>query len=164
MDTFVQIFRHTPTWVWFVLAFLIWRGVKALQPADVAPAQLAIVPGVLTIWGLFELARLYGVDLASIVPWLLAFALGGGLGWLLLRGQSVTADRDRGVIHRPADYTVLPLVLIAFSARYVFGVLNAIAPDALMNPGVKLLDLGLSGALAGIFAGKFAGYLRRYLA
>ena len=27
-----QILIHTPLWVWILLAFLVWQGIKSMQP------------------------------------------------------------------------------------------------------------------------------------
>lgn len=164
MEWIVQIVSHTPVWVWVLFAFLVSRGIKAFKPAEVTPAKLAIVPVLLAGWGLYDLVRLYGVGVGSLGPWLIALVVGAALGWLILRGRPIGADPARGVILRPADYSVLPLVLIAFGIKYCFGVIAAISPQTVADPGFRLLDLGLSGFLAGIFVGKFATYIQRYLA
>jgi hypothetical protein len=163
MQSLTQILSHTPAWVYVLLVYLVSRGVKAFKPAEVAPLKLAIVPTLLTGWGLSDLIRLYGVSAASLLPWLGALSMGAVVGWFLIRGGLIEVDRVKGVIRRPADYTVLPLILIAFSVKYAFGVMAAIAPDRLAEPSFRMLDLTLSGAFAGIFVGKFAHYLTCYL-
>lgn len=38
------ILGHTPLWVWFLLAFLVYRGVAAMRPRDVSPSRGLIIP------------------------------------------------------------------------------------------------------------------------
>lgn len=163
MQSIVQILSHTPAWVYVLFVYLLSRGLKALKPAEVTPLKLALVPALLTGWGLYDLIRLYGLSAASLAPWLAALGVGAIVGWFLIRGRVIEVDRAAGVIKRPADYTVLPLILFAFSIKYAFGVIAAMSPERLADPSFRILDLTLSGVLAGIFVGKLALYLKRYL-
>lgn len=164
MESVGAILSHTPVWVYILFGFLVSRGIKALKPGEASPARLALVPALLTAWGLYDLVRLYGIQPGSVLPWIGAVAIGAAFGWMLLRFKPIEADRVRGVIRRPADFTVLPLVLLAFAVKYSFGVMAALSPALLMQARFRLADLALSGLLAGIFLGKFAVYLTRYLA
>jgi membrane protein CcdC involved in cytochrome C biogenesis len=162
MSTAAAIFTHTPLWVYLLFFYLISRGMKALKPADVSLFKLAIVPALLTASGIHDLVRVYGPSSTSIAPWLGAACVGAFVGWLLIRTSAVEIDRTRGVIRRPPDYSVLPLVLLAFAVKYTFGVIGVVAPELLMDRGVWLLDLTVSGLVAGIFVGKFGCYAVRY--
>ena len=164
MEWAIQILAHTPWWVYVLFAFLVSRGIRACRPADVTLYQLALVPALLTGWGLTDLARRYGADLAACAPWLLALAVGIAVGAAILRGVPVRDDRGRGIIHRPADFTVLPLILLAFAIKYSFAVAAAISPGLLHEANYRLADLATSGLFAGIFVGKFARYVKVYLA
>ncbi|WP_191059056.1 DUF6622 family protein [Geminicoccus harenae] len=163
MEWVVGIVTQTPAWVYLLLAYLVWIGIKARRPGQVSLTRLAIVPALLTAWGLHDLVRLYGIEAATVLPWLGALGLGALLGLWLLRGRAITADRTRGLIHRLADGTVLPLVLVAFALKYTFGVVGAVSPATLEQPFWRPVDLGAYGLFAGIFVGKFLGYLLRYL-
>jgi hypothetical protein len=39
-----QILIHTPVWVWALLAFLVWQGIKAMQPRTTPIWRALIVP------------------------------------------------------------------------------------------------------------------------
>ena len=43
------ILSHTPSWVWVLLAFLVYRGVIAMRPRDVSPSRSLIIP-VIFFW------------------------------------------------------------------------------------------------------------------
>ena len=164
MEWIVQILAHTPWWVFALFVFLVSRGIKALKPADVSPYQLALVPLLLAGWGLYDLARRYAFDPGALAPWLVALALGAAIGLAILSRAPLSADRARGIVHRPADFTVLPLILIAFGLKYAFAVAVALTPALLADTGYRLADLGISGLFAGIFLGKFGRYVSVYLA
>jgi hypothetical protein len=164
MEWTIQILAHTPWWVFALFAYLVWRGIRALKPADVAPYQLALIPALLTGWGLYDLTQRYGLDAAALAPWLVALAVGVALGAAILRRAPLKGDRARGIVHRPADFTVLPLILIAFGIKYTFAVMAALSPEHLQEAGFRLADVGISGFFAGVFTGKFAHYMKAYLA
>jgi hypothetical protein len=163
MTTVSQLFINTPWWVYALFAYLIFRGVKGLKPGETTLLKVAVIPVALTIWGLAELVRLYGLAGDAIGIWTAGLAIGAGLGYLILRNAAMVIDARTGAIQRPADYTLLPLVIAIFVVKYTFGAIGAIAPDLLMQPGIRIADLGLSGLFTGIFVGKFAVYAIRSL-
>ena len=164
MPSIEAILTHTPIWVYALFLFLISRGVKALKPGEVTLTKLSIVPILLTAWGVHDLVRTYGVSTTSIAPWAGAACVGAMIGWRLIRSKIVKVDRVRGVLARPADYTVLPLVLLTFGMKYTLGVVGVVAPELLMDRAVWYIDLTFSGLVAGIFVGKFGCYAKRYFA
>lgn len=80
-------------------------------------------------------------------------------GWVILARAAITADHAAGVLHRPADLTLLPLLLVTFAVKYGFGVIAAIQPALLQAAGFRLADLLRSGFFTGLFLGKFARYV-----
>ncbi len=164
MDVVAQFLQHTPWWVYVLFFYLLSRGLAARKPGEVSLGKLAIIPVLLTAWSLAELVRLYGLQPSAVAIWLAGLLVGIVFGWLLLRNMAITVDPATGVIHRPADFTLLPLILVTFAVKYAFGAIAATAPDLLQEPMFKLADLGLSGLFSGIFVGKFALYVSRYRA
>lgn len=156
------IVTHTPTWVWILLGYLIWKGIKARQPGETTLLQLAIVPALLAVWSLTELVRLLAPTPGDMALWLLAALVGAALGAALVRSMSLRVDRARGVIIRPGDKSLLPLLLTTFIVKYAFGVMAAVAPDLAQREAFRLVDLAASGFFVGIFLGKFACYALRY--
>lgn len=157
-----QFFVHTPWWVYALFIYLVMRGIKGLKPGDTTLLKLAIIPVAFTIWGGYELVRLYGLAPDAVGLWVLGLAVGAAVGFLILRNAMIVVDHATGVIHRPRDLTLLPLVVLIFVVKYVFGAIGAVSPDLLLQPSFRFADLGLSGLFTGIFIGKFAVYAGRY--
>ncbi len=160
MEILQQFLVQTPIWVWALLAYLIFRGIKARQPGDTNLVMLAIIPVLFTAWGLFDLVTLYGVAIDTAGLWLAGIAVGAAVGWRIIARQKIVADRAAGTLHHPADFTLLPLLVVTFLVKYGFGVTAAVAPDLLAEPAFKVADLLLSGFFTGIFVGKYLRYLR----
>jgi hypothetical protein len=164
MEWIMQIALHTPPWVWVLLAFLIWRGIKARSAADIPPAKLVPIPAVFTVWGLYDVFFAHPVTALGVAGWIAGLVVGVALGYAMLRNAPITADRARGIIHRPGDPTVLPTVVVAFLLKYCFAVAHSIAPQTMALAQWRGLEVIVSGLLAGIFLGKFVRYMRVYLA
>lgn len=158
MEILQQFLVQTPIWAWLLLAYLVFKGIKARQPGDTTLVKMAIIPVIFTAWGLWDLVTLYGIAADTAGLWLLGIALGAGIGWLIVSRYAIVADRAARLLHRPADNTLLPLLLVTFAVKYVFGVIAAVSPDLLVQPGFRIADLTLSGLFTGIFIGKFIRY------
>ena len=160
MDTVMQFLNGTPWWVWVLLGYLLWRGIKGLKPAETSLVKLAIIPVIFAVWGVVGIVVHYGVSAASLLPWLLGLAAGTGFGWWLLRHLRITVDAATGRLHRPADYTLLPLLMTTFVVKYGFEATLAINPAMAQDSSFRIAHLLLSGIFTGIFIGKFLRYAR----
>ena len=157
MDIVRQFLVETPLWAWALLGYLIFKGVKARRPGDTTLVTMSMIPVVFTVWGLYDLLTLYGVTPTGAF-WLAGIAAGSAVGWFIASRFDIVADRAMGVLHRPADFSLLPLLLATFAIKYSFGVISAVAPQLLTQTGFQIADLTLSGLFTGIFVGKFVRY------
>ncbi len=160
--TIADFFTHTPIWVYVLFIYLVSRGLKGLKPGDVKLQTLAIIPVVFTVWGGHQLVQLYGLAPDAVAIWSAGMAIGIAIGFLMLRNTVISVDRAQGIMHRPRDLTLLPMILAIFFVKYAFGAMGSISPALLMEPLFRTADLGLSGLFTGMFIGKFAGYAIRY--
>lgn len=160
MPTVQQFATHTPIWVWAILAFLLWRGIDALKPSKTSLTRLAVVPAIFTVWGLYSLHNRYGASLDAWALWLVGIAIGAGVGWLLVRRQAISVDPDNGHLHRSADYSLLPLLLLTFIVKYAFEAALATHPAFADDTAFRIAHLVVSGGFTGVFIGKFVHYLR----
>ena len=160
MGMLMQFLTGTPVWVWVLLVFLLWRGINGLKPAETSLAKLAIIPVIFAVWGVYGIVVHYGVSVASLLPSLLGLAAGTGFGWWLLRHLRITVDAATGRLHRPADYTLLPLLMTTFVVKYGFEATLAVNPAMAQSANFRIAHLLLSGIFTGIFIGKFLRYAR----
>ncbi|MET0225800.1 MAG: DUF6622 family protein [Dokdonella sp.] len=144
-----EILRHTPVWVYLLFAYLVWMGLKRLQPSLRDVRRVYIVPAVFIVWGLAGL-----VQRADQLPhagwsWLLGAALGAALGVSLQ--QRIAVDRLRGRVLQPAS--VMPLLrnLAIFGSHYLLNVAAAIHPRD--SADYLAWDVIVSGLSAGYFCG-----------
>lgn len=101
--------------------------------------------------------------LETVSLWLASLLAGTATGTRLISIKSLTVGHARGVMHRPADLTVLPLMLLAFASKYAFGILQATDPVLATRPWVMVSEVLTYGFFDGIFVGKFSRYVQAYL-
>jgi hypothetical protein len=160
MEILRQFLVQTPFWVWFILVWLVMRGVAARRPGETTLTKMAIIPLVFTAWGLYDLVTLYGATVDSAVLWLAGITIGSAIGWWIVGRFAITVDHTTAVFQRPADLSLLPLLLATFAVKYGFGVIAAISPQLIAETAFRVADLMLSGAFTGIFVGKFLHYIQ----
>ena len=164
MTPVLQIVANTPIWVWVLLAYLLFIGIRALRPATAPLWRVAVLPTVFFVWGLFSLYQLHGLALVRVMPWAAALVGGVAVGMLIAGLQPIRADRVRYLVRTAGGPLTLVLILLIFTTKYEFGFLHATQPALFAEARFWLAEIVISGVLAGMFIGRFAGLLRQYRA
>jgi hypothetical protein len=146
------IISHTPHWVWILAAFLLYRGVKALQPREMTWPRMLLLPVLFLVWGLYDIVTQLHLPALALAAFAGALVLGASLGWLIAMQQE-PARRVGLLIYRPGTPVTLILIVIAFLSKYALSVAVAYHPDLAANAHYNLLYGALSGATDGIFWG-----------
>jgi len=157
-----EILSHTPIWVWALLAFLIYRGVNAMQPREVAPIRALIIPLVFLVWGLSGLVGAHGLglDLALFVAGAAAgYAAGGALA-MVTPAPGLTPS---GMLAMPGSPIPLAMILAAFIVKYVGNVTLAVTPDPATQAEIAGALALIGGGFAGLFWGRTLALFRRAL-
>jgi len=156
------VVTHTPVWVWVLFVFLITRGIKARKPAIVTLEKLAIIPAIFLFWDIYDLVVFRKLTVASSALWIAGLLAGAALGYLLIKQTAITRAELPRSLYRQADYSALPLMMLAFGVKYVLGVMTAVSPATLQQPGMSAFAIISGGVFAGVFVGKFTRYVRVY--
>lgn len=157
------VITHTPVWVWVLFIFLISRGIKARKPAIVTLEKLAIIPAIFLIWDIYDLVMFRKLTVATCTLWGAGLLAGAALGYLLIKQVNTARAAQPRSIYRQADYSALPFMMLAFGVKYVLGVMTAVSPETLQQPGMSAFAIITGGIFAGVFVGKFTRYVRVYL-
>lgn len=155
----MQIFTHTPLWVWALAAGLLALGLWQRRTRRVAPAALLGLPLGMLALGLWTMAPAFVQLPVTVMIWLLA--LGGGLAL----GRCLPAPRGAAWLpatrrlHLPGSWLPLLLIGTIFSLRYASAITLALNP-ALRQDLIFQAPLALVfGLLGGIFLGRSLGLL-----
>ena len=151
----VNIISHTPLYVWAILAFLISRGVAAMRERELPFKSLLIIPAVMLVLSLSDIANKFGLGALPLAAWLAGAAASGVLAW---RGSAarISMGSAPGLVRVRGSAWPLVLMLAIFVTKYATAVSLAIAPgvagQALFIVGICLLF----GAFNGFFLGRLA--------
>jgi len=152
-----QVLIHTPVWVFALLAFLVWQGIKATRPRTVTIWRSLIVPAVFIVWGLSRLVSRQ--DYAGLLAaWLGAAALLLLVG--LLTARPFELDHTTGEIKRPGSWVPLIRNVTVFALQYIVAVIAAIDPHDATTAAI--VGRAISGATTGYFLGRTVALLRQY--
>ncbi|EJN14761.1 hypothetical protein PMI42_01678 [Bradyrhizobium sp. YR681] len=153
-----QVLIHTPLWVWGLLAYLVWQGIKAMQPRTTSIWRALIVPVVFIVWGVSRIGFGHQDSVWPLVAWIVAALVLLPLGVLTPRPFEV--DHTSGQIIRPGSPFGLVRNLIVFASQYAVGVISAI--DAGDRALAIIVGRAISGATAGYFIGSAIALLIAY--
>lgn len=153
-----QILIHTPLWVFALLAYLVWQGIKAMQPRTVPIWRALIVPVVFIVWGISRIGFGHQDSPWPLAAWIVAALALLPLGVLTPRPFDV--DHRTGEIIRPGSPFGLIRNLVVFALQYTVGVISAI--DAGDRALAIIVGRAVSGATSGYFLGSAIALLIAY--
>jgi hypothetical protein len=153
-----DVLSGTPTWVFILFAYLVWNGVRRLQPRVREVNKIWITPGIFIVWGLIGLFLRPGDFSAVLAHWAVGAILGAALGFAF--SIPMQKDRDRRLVLLPGSVLPLLRILVIFGSHYVLRVAAALHAD--QSAAYLTWDIYVSGASAGYFAGWSLRFMRSY--
>jgi hypothetical protein len=152
------VLTHTPPWVFLLFAYLVWQGIRALQPRTQSIWRLMIVPLIFIVWGLSRIGLRHD-NQWPLLAWLAAAAVMAPLAFLT-GPRLLAVDRGKGLVTRAGS--ALPLIrnVTVFALQYGVAVIAALQLDG--HSAVSIVGRAISGATAGYFLGWAVALLRSY--
>ena len=161
MDLALGILRHTPIWVFVLLALLVLLGLQATRPRVVPLRRAVIAPLVFVGWGVAGLLLKVQAQPTLLAVWLVGLGGGALFAHLIARDDQRTIDRTRGVVTLPGSWRPLLRYLAIFAVRYAFAVAIAMAAPA-ERAMLVVWDIGVAGLISGTFLAGLVGLLVRW--
>ena len=155
MNTIVIFLTDTPWYVYLILAYLIFVGVKAVKGGTVSIKKLFILPAVFVWMSINELVdSSIHVSFLHIVIWLIGAAIGAYLlGWVPYSHLEIAADKDKKLLNVSGSWFTLILIMMTFVIKYAIAVILS------MNHSLSLGSIYGLLLVSGIFTGAFIGRL-----
>ncbi len=151
----IEIARHLPIWIYLLLGYLVFVGVRALRPRILSLWRLLAVPGVFIVWGVVGLFQRSAVVPDAFLHWGAGLAVGLALAFVL--PLTMLIDRNAGRVRTPGSVVPLLRNLGLFAAHLVLNIAAATHADT------RLPFLGYDLLVSGLGFGYFAGWLWRFL-
>jgi hypothetical protein len=153
-DAIISTLAGTPLWVWAVLCYLIYVGIKARHTRVVFIPKLFIIPSIL-------LFMKYKIFLSEHAPLYISFIfLGLFIGFILSLKAPMKIFQKTISVELPGSAVTLVLLLSFFAVKYTFGYLHSAMPEVAEH--YKFIDLAISGTFTGYFLGQQLCFLYRW--
>lgn len=156
-NALVQTLYHEP-WVFLILAYCIFIGVKASKSGTVPYIKMLVVPAIFTYLSVEMLITTFHIDLFILGIYLIGLFSGGVGGWIQGHKQEVKADRKKLLLQLKGTWSTLIIVLIIFVTKFYFGYTSAVNPSLLSNTTYVVSMLLVSGITTGLFVGRAVYY------
>jgi len=151
----IETLKHTPVWVYLLLAFLIAAGIRSMRTM-VLPVIGIMVPSVTLLF----------ISLSSVVSIVhgrnVLFAIWGGaflsglfLGNKFVKKMGIKYEQTSRKVTIPGSYLYMVLYIVIFGIRYYFGYKQATDPQSV--DGIYIS--GAMAALSGICTGMLGGFV-----
>ncbi len=151
----IELIKGTPTWVWLLLAFLIYVGSKALFDRTIEVKKLLIMPIVFLLMTVSHVKDpvMYGVFLV----------LGAIVGFLSCFKNKIKVDREHRLLRVPGSPLPLILIILVFVKNYFYGYEQSVHPEMFKNIIFLAVSYIVSGFFSGIFIGRSGTNFFRYM-
>lgn len=155
MNEFVHIIKGTPLYVWAILCYLLFIGIKNIKTRVIYLPKLFIIPLIL-------LAIKYKTLLSDDALVLCLVIMGGSIASFFINtGNTITIIKKEGAIEVPGGYGTLIILVSFFIVKYYFGYLNSTDPDLFLK--YSIIESVISGLFSGYFIGRALRYTYQYL-
>jgi hypothetical protein len=154
LTVIIEVIRHTPSWVWAILATLIVLGGLQLREHRPARLRVALQPLGLGAYSMWGAASLFGTHASVLAAWALGMVLAAFFTRQWPWSSGVRHDADSNRFHVPGSAWPLLLMLTVFAVRYSVVVTLVFHPDWAGHTALAMGVSALYGSLSGLFAGR----------
>jgi hypothetical protein len=154
--------QGTPVWVWPLLGFTLYLGIRALRLGNASLLRLAIVPTIFLAWDIHATLTTFEITYGTLAVWCAGLGLGLAAGLWAVKAINVEVDPETGLLCVPGSAQTLIVSLSVFALAYAMGYSRARWPDVMQNPIFIFAGLFLSGLFPGLLIGRLAGFAKVY--
>ncbi len=156
MTFLVEMVRRTPPWVFLLLGYILWMGVRGLRERTLPFARVWITPAVFVLMGVSGAIARHQPWMVAAPAWGLA-ALIGAVPGALTSPRHILYDRSMGRVRFRGSPFPLIRNLVVFCSQYGLAVAAARGAGA----SVAIWAIAVSGLSAGYFLGWSGAFLLR---
>ncbi len=155
MIEILNIIAATPFWVWLLLIYLLFVGIRSSRQRVIYLPKLFIAP-------LIFLGIKYKAFLSQDSIWFcLAILVGITIGFLSYMKSTIEVISDSMSVKIPGSYSTLLIFIIFFLLKYYFGYLESANKD--LATKYLLFEVVISGLFSGYFLGKAIFFSYKFL-
>ncbi len=157
-----QIISNTPSYVWGILAFLMFRGFKATMDRELEIRSVINIPVIMLALSVQGILSGFGADVLVITSWMLTTVTGAVISWNAVNSNNVRILADKNLVFYRGSWAPLIMMMAIFVMKYVVNVALHVNPDLHGNTAFVLISTALFGIFNGLFLGKMLRVLLMY--
>lgn len=122
----MQIFTHTPIWVWALLAFLVQRGYVMSQDRQLSVRKACLLPVIMLAWSVYGVVQLG--DISLVVAYSIVCVAIAGLRLKLTGKFAQSYDATTQMLTVKGSWLPMLVILAIFLGKYVYNIALAMQP------------------------------------
>lgn len=158
----VAILSHTPSWVWPLLAFLLYRGLQATRDRETGLLKALAVPVVMLVLSLSGLLGTFDAHPLTALLGAAALLLSAWLSFGSRAARAIRLDASGRRLIQRGSWQPLLLTVGIFAVKYAAAVSLALHPQLASQAWFTLPQALLYGAFSGVFAGRLLRIVHLY--
>jgi hypothetical protein len=155
LEFIIDMIIGTPLWVWGILAYLLFIGIRATRSRRTYPYKLLIIPAIFIALNYKTLT-----SSTDIIMFLAFLCIGAYIGFRLATKISIKIYKKLKYLEIPGSYATIITLLLFFSIKYIFGYMQVMQPIVAMR--YEYIEAATSAVVSGFFIGKSFCYLYRF--
>lgn len=148
-------------YVWPLLAYVIFIGIKARKKNVIPLKVLLIAPAIFSTWSFYSIITRYGANFFILSIALSSMLLGIYAGYLMMHKTTMRFDKLKKQVELPGSWITLILLMLLFSIKYFLGVTNALVPE-LAGSWILLVPEFAAIIIAGVLVGRVVSCWQKY--
>ncbi len=154
----LSILRHTPPWVWLLLAGLAAYGWFLGRPQRMTRARLLVLPLILLVISILGMLRDPAASGLSALAFFGAYAAALALGAVARWPRGVRREGASYAV--PGSWVLLLVILALFGTKYTLAVASAMQLPWAQRPATAIVAAGIFGLATGLLGARALGILR----
>lgn len=155
MNEFLQIIKGTPLYVWAILIYLLFVGIKSIKTRVVYLPKLFIIPLILPA---IKYKILFSEDALVFCLMIIVASIAS---FFIHTRNTIKVIKKEGSIEVPGNYGTLIILLSFFIVKYYFGYLKSADQDLYLK--YSIIENIISGLFSGYFIGRALRFTNKYL-
>ncbi|MFZ6846205.1 DUF6622 family protein [Undibacterium sp. RuTC16W] len=149
-----QVISNTPIYVWAILGFLAFRGIKASADRELTVRSVMIIPLVMLALSVQGILSGFGADPLVLAAWLATMTAGVAVSWSMVSDKNVRILAEKGTVFYRGSWGPLVMMMSIFVMKYVVNVALHVDPALHSNMSFAVITTALFGLFNGLFLGK----------
>lgn len=155
LDFIIGAIGGAPIWVWGILGYLLYVGIKATRTRIIYIPKILIIPAVLISLNYKTL-----ISVGNLIPDTSGMLIGFLIGFVVGHNTSIKILKNLNSIELPGNYYTVVTLILLFVMKYVFGYLRAVQPSIALQ--FIYIEIYISALFSGFFSGRSFCYLYRF--